>query len=319
MHNIKKYAALFSLLIISGAGIYLHSSDEHNLVNITPHIQHTNESNKKSNEESDKDQVQPNVLSTLILRKNNSPLTPKVTPLAQFNTPKSLINTDPSSLVHTDADHQLILNHDIKVLFDYFFSAQGDLSPADLHATIQQYIVQAYPQPAAQQALALLNKYVDYKQRMENFHAQSTTLQELPELNTLVTDGAGHNSTLQTIETLMQDRQDMREQVFTLAETEAMFGRDINYDQYMLTIAKLDSDLSPTERQQQITLTAEQFLTESQRKAREQTFILQNAPPNFRINDNGDCQGNDQDFNPQQVTALCDLARKRLARSKSNS
>lgn len=227
-----------------------------------------------------------------------------------INMPKSLHNTDPSSLVHVDSDNQLVLNHDIKVLFDYFFSSEGDLSPEELLASMQQYIEQAYPQPAAKQALRLLNKYLNYKQQMGYFYAQNTTLQDLPELNSL-----SNRNTLQTVETLMQDRQDMRESIFSTTETDAMFGQEINYDQYMLTIAKLDADLSPTERQQQIAQTAEQYLTAQQRESRKQTFILQSTPPNFSINNDGGCQGNDHDFTAQQVTALCKLARDRLTRS----
>ena len=235
--------------------------------------------------------------------------------------PKSLNNTDPSSLIHTDDDNQLLLNHDIKVLFDYFFSSDGDLSPEELLISMQQYIQQAYPQPAAQQALVLLAKYVDYKQQMRDFHAQNATLQDLPELDTLNYNDSNtdRSDTLQTVETLMQDRQDMREKIFSIAETDAMFGQEINYDRYMLTVAKLDADLSPTERQQQIAQTAEQYLTEAQRKARKKTFILRNSPPNFSIDGNGECQGNNQYFSTQQISALCDLARKRLARNEANS
>ena len=167
----------------------------------------------------------------------------------------------------------------------------------------------------------LLAKYVDYKQQMRDFHAQNATLQDLPELDTLNYNDSNtdRSDTLQTVETLMQDRQDMREKIFSIAETDAMFGPEINYDRYMLTIAKLDADLSPTERQQQIAQTAERYLTEAQRKARKKTFILRNSPPNFSIDGNGECQGNNQYFSTQQISALCDLARKRLVRNEANS
>jgi len=319
MQNINKSAAIISLFIIGGTGLYLYSDNTSNTDITPPHAITVGENIVA--------EAQTSFASSIILRnktthnqKNNNTTTNAV-PLAKINMPKSLNNTDPSSLLHVDNDNQLVLNHDIKVLFDYFFSSEGDLTNPELLTSMQQYILQAYPQPAAQQALALLDKYVDYKQQMQDFHAQNAALQDLPELDTLNynVSNTDRSDTLQTIETLMQDRQNMREQIFSTAEAEAMFGQEINYDQYMLSVAKLDADLSPTERQQQIAQTAERYLTETQRKARKQTFILQNSPPNFRIDGNGECQGNNHDFSQQQVTALCNLARKRLARSESNS
>ncbi|QUM83642.1 MULTISPECIES: lipase secretion chaperone [unclassified Moritella] len=313
MQNINKSAAIISLFIISGTSIYLYSDNTSN-TDITPPHTITMKENVVV-------EAKTSFASSIILRnkmtlnqKNNNTSTTSAVSFAQINMPKSLKNTDPSSLLHINNDNQLILNHDIKVLFDYFFSSEGDLTSPELLTSMQQYILQVYPQPAAQQALALLDKYVDYKQQMQDFHAQNSALQDLPELDTLT-----KSNTLQTVEALMQDRQDMREKIFSIAETDAMFGQEINYDQYMLTVAKLDADLSPTERQQQIEQTAQQYLTEAQQEARKQTFILQNTPANFRIDDRGECQGNNQDFTQQQVIALCNLARKRLARTESNS
>lgn len=325
MHNIKKSAAIISLFIISGTGIYLEGnqlssgklSSSQATHNITDNI--TDESSANNRKHITDSGQQTSFSSSITLRKKTDKTA--IDALANINMPKSLHNTNPISLVHVDSDNQLMLNHDIKALFDYFFSSEGDVSPQELLASMQQYIEQAYPQPAAQQALALLDKYVVYKQQMDDFYVQDTRLQDLPQLNTLHDDDSNtdKSNTLQTIEALMQDRQNMRENIFSTEEKYAMFGQEINYDHYMLTVAKLDADLSPTERQQQIAQTAEQFLTENQRKARQQTFILQNSPPNFRIDDNDECQGNNQDFSTQQVAALCDLARKRQARNESNS
>jgi len=323
MHNIKKSAAIISLFIISGTGIYLSANKLSENKSSGDKLTHTitdQSSSNRSEHITDMGQ-QASFISSITLRKKTNTTGTETVALADINMPKSLNNTDPSSLVHVDADNQLILNHDIKVLFDYFFSSEGDLSPAELLISMQQYIQQAYPQPAAQQALVLLTKYVDYKQQMRDFHAHNSALQDLPELDTLNYNDSNtdRSDTLQTVETLMQERQDMREKIFSIAETDAMFGQEINYDQYMLTVAKLDADLSPTERKQQIAQTAEQYLTEAQRDARKQTFILQNSPPNFSIDGNAECQGNKQDFTAQQVIALCQLAEKRLARNESNS
>jgi len=323
MHNIKKSAIILSLFIISGTGIYLSDNklygDNSPSGKSTHHV--TDESSASSHDYIIDTEQQASFTSSITLRKKTATTVAEMVPLANINMPNSLNNTDPSSLIQVDSDNQLILNHDIKVLFDYFFSSEGDLLPEELLLSMQQYIEQAYPQPAAQQALALLAKYVDYKQKMQDFHAQNSVLQDLPELDTLNYNDSNtdRSDTLQTVETLMQDRQDMREKIFSREETDAMFGKEINYDQYMLTIAKFDADLSPTERKQQIAQTAELYLTEAQQKARKQTFILQNSPPDFRIDTNGECQGHDQDFSTEQVIALCDLARKRLARNASTS
>ena len=327
MHNIKKSAAIISLFIITASGFYWsdkalfdNKSSEHRSPSDKLIHAITEPSTSNHHESATSTGQKTDFTSPIISPKKANTITAETLALANINMPISLHHTNPSSLLHVDSDNQLILNHDIKVLFDYFFSSEGDLSPDALLISMQQYIQQAYPQPAAQQALILLDKYLNYKQQMDNFYAQNSALQDLPELETLNYNGSNtdRTNTLQTIETLMQERQDMREQVFTLAETDAMFGQEISYDYYMLTVAKLDADLSPTERQQQITQTAEHYLTKTQRDARKQTFILQNSPPNFSIDNNGECQGNEKNFTAKQVVALCQLAEKRLARAEKS-
>ncbi|WP_045111717.1 hypothetical protein [Moritella viscosa] len=167
MKNINKSATIISLFIISGTSIYLYSDNTSN-TDITPPHTITMKENVVAEEKTSF------ALSIILPNKTTHNQTSNDTStlsFAQINMPKSLSNTDSSSLLHIDNDNQLILNHDIKVLFDYFFSSEGDLTSPELLTSMQQYILQVYPQPAAQQALVLLNKYVDYKQQMQDFHA----------------------------------------------------------------------------------------------------------------------------------------------------
>lgn len=231
--------------------------------------------------------------------------------VAAIQLPTSLQNTDPSALIHTDANNNLLLNRDVKMLFDYFFTSQGDITQVDLIARMKRYIRQAYPTPASQQALALLDKYLLYKQHMHSFYESNETLQSLPDIT-----AASDPDMLQAVEELMQSRRAIQHNIFSTYEVDAMFGDTQRYDQFMLEVARLDSNLSHSERQEQLQQLSYSHLSDDEYNAREQTFILINKKPEFQINESGECEGNHELFSAKQVTALCALATQRTQRAE---
>src|SRR5690554_7854100 len=76
----------------------------------------------------------------------------------------SLAGTDIDGALQADENGQLIVNLEVRDFFDYFLSTVGEVSPETAIGQIQQMARQHLPESAAQQALALLDQYLDYKQ-----------------------------------------------------------------------------------------------------------------------------------------------------------
>lgn len=76
----------------------------------------------------------------------------------------SLAGTDIDGALQADKNGQLIINLQVRDFFDYFLSAVGEVSPEVAISQIQQMAESHLPSPAADQALALLDQYLAYKQ-----------------------------------------------------------------------------------------------------------------------------------------------------------
>jgi lipase chaperone LimK len=77
---------------------------------------------------------------------------------------RSLAGTDIDGALQADGNGQLIINLQIRDFFDYFLSAVGEVPPEVAIGQIQQMAESHLPSPAADQALALLDQYLAYKQ-----------------------------------------------------------------------------------------------------------------------------------------------------------
>ncbi|MBC7194025.1 MAG: lipase chaperone [Marinobacter sp.] len=76
----------------------------------------------------------------------------------------SLAGTDIDGALQADGNGQLIINLQVRDFFDYFLSTVGEVSPEVAIGQIQQMAESHLPSPAADQALALLDQYLAYKQ-----------------------------------------------------------------------------------------------------------------------------------------------------------
>ncbi|WP_437971455.1 lipase secretion chaperone [Sorangium sp. So ce260] len=79
-------------------------------------------------------------------------------------TPTSLRGTDVDGAVLVDANGDLIVGPELLALFDYFLSATGEEPAAAIEARIVAAIRERAASPAAEQAIALLDRYLGYRE-----------------------------------------------------------------------------------------------------------------------------------------------------------
>lgn len=182
---------------------------------------------------------------------------------AQFETgiehlPASLRGTEvPDGLLEDNAGNLKIIKG-VRDLFDYFLSAGGEEPEAVTLARIKAYIHRHLSQKAAAQAVALLDTYVDYKNKLE------VEFQKTP----------GQN--LDDIRARMAVAKQLRAQMFARDVYDAFFAEDEALDEFGLErLATVqDSTLSATAKAQRIAeLKAK--LPEAQQKAMSAVEIVQ--------------------------------------------
>ncbi|TYC57202.1 lipase chaperone [Marinobacter sp. BW6] len=76
----------------------------------------------------------------------------------------SLSGTEIDGALTADASGDLIINLQVRDFFDYFLSTVGEVSPETAIQQIEAMARNHLPQPASDQALALLDEYLAYKQ-----------------------------------------------------------------------------------------------------------------------------------------------------------
>lgn len=79
--------------------------------------------------------------------------------------PRSLRNTAVDGALAVDADGRLLVTPDLRRFFEYFFIASGEEAVEQTRARIEAAIVARLDGEPAQQARALLARYLDYRER----------------------------------------------------------------------------------------------------------------------------------------------------------
>ncbi len=80
--------------------------------------------------------------------------------------PPSFAGTEVDGRFHLDADGQLLISEDIRRIFDYFLTALGEEPLRASVERLQAYIATQLQTPAREQALALLDQYLQYKREL---------------------------------------------------------------------------------------------------------------------------------------------------------
>lgn len=148
--------------------------------------------------------------------------------------PDSLQGTEVGGELEVDAQGRLKLTRGLRVLFDYFLSASGEEPAPRQRERVRAYITQRLGGHAAarEQALALFDSYLAYKQELERAlsHSRATSLADMQARLGAV--GA------------------LRARHFEPEVVAAFFGEDQAYDQYTLARFAIlnDASLSPAQK-----------------------------------------------------------------------
>ncbi|MDH4584329.1 lipase secretion chaperone [Pseudomonas sp. BN415] len=118
------------------------------------------------------------VAPTTVLVPGNSPVAPHNKPAR----PASLAGTDVDGRFHLDAAGNLLVTEDIRRIFDYFLSTQGEEPLSGSIQRLRGHITGQLDAPAEGQALALLDQYLDYKRQLVQLERDLPLLADLTAL-----------------------------------------------------------------------------------------------------------------------------------------
>jgi lipase chaperone LimK len=76
---------------------------------------------------------------------------------------ESHLGTQVDGMLEVDRNGSLLITEQIRHLFDYFYTTVGEVSFEQASANIRQHLTARLPQPALDQALAILDDYIEYK------------------------------------------------------------------------------------------------------------------------------------------------------------
>lgn len=149
----------------------------------------------------------------LAANQNQPPaLAPGVAPL-----PPSFVGTQVDGEFHVDAAGNLLISDDIRRIFDYFLSAIGEETIQASVKRLQGHITSQLQSPAREQALALLDQYLDYKKQLVQLE------RDLPQL-----------ASLDAMQQREQAVQALRASIFTAEVHQAFFSGEESYNQFTL-------------------------------------------------------------------------------------
>lgn len=103
-------------------------------------------------------------------------------PRPMLQIPASLRGTEVDGAFQVDQAGNLLITEDLRRIFDYFLSSIGEESVQHSVTRLRAYISSQLDEPAAGQALAILNQYLQYKHELITLERD---LPQLPDLNSL--------------------------------------------------------------------------------------------------------------------------------------
>lgn len=154
---------------------------------------------------------------------------------------RSLADTDIDGALKADSDDQLILDIGVRDFFDYFLSAVGEVSPEAAIGQIQSLARDYLPEPAASDAMALLDQYLAYKQ------AALQLMQT--ELDPSRQHDPGYQLT--ALGDALGELKQLRRSTFSPNAHQAFFGEEEAYSEYTLAAMSIQqrADLSDQGKQ----------------------------------------------------------------------
>lgn len=160
----------------------------------------------------------------------------------------SLAGTEIDGRLRADSDGHLIVELETKDFFDYMLSAVGEISPEQALDAIATMARNNLPEPAASEAIALLDRYLAYKR-------EALTLSQTP------LDPARQHDPAYQISQLRQalaDLKVLRRATLSPETADAFFGLEEAYGEYTLASMEI-------QQRDDLTMEAKQALIQWQR------------------------------------------------------
>lgn len=150
--------------------------------------------------------------------------------------PESLAGAMPDLTFEIDSDGNLIPNPETRNIFDFFLAGLED-EPLELVLTrLEQMLANNLGEPALGQARDLLQRYLDYRIRMDG----------LTESAQPVMTSSGFD--LAALRQRQNELTALRQGSFSASEAEAFFGLEAVQDRYMLEYLAISQDPNLSER-----------------------------------------------------------------------
>ena len=206
-------------------------------------------------------QAQKHVLAKLPVKDSENEKL-KVTGLQPV--PLSLTGTIPDGKLRWDQHNNLVINDQLRLVFDYFFSGYGEESLAVITGRIRAYLDSHLPEPAVSQARAILDDYLQLQEQLVQLKAP----------------GFKPDGKLDDIATHLQQLRDIRRTTLSPELADAFYAEEEKYDQYTLQVLGIlnDPTLSGVEKSiQGDLLTAQLPITIQQSLTTSRTLVTLNA------------------------------------------
>lgn len=160
--------------------------------------------------------------------------------------PKSLRDIEVDGQLRADANGNLILDADIRRVFDFFLNAVGEESSAQIIARLQAYIRAHLPASAARQALQILQEYLALRDAMSDAQRDAS--------GRFAADH--HSLSADTLRDRKQAIRALRSHHLSAEVDQAFYGEEDQFDDF--TLAKLalieDTSLSAAQRSEHIAM-----------------------------------------------------------------
>lgn len=154
--------------------------------------------------------------------------------------PKSLQDTQVDGEIIIDENKQLVVTSGLRRLFDYFLSAQGEQSLAQIEQNVISYITAHTPEPAASQAIGIFKNYLKYLTAVSQLDKQMGQ-----------TKSASGQFDLTAIKQQLQSAQQLQAQYFDAKTREAFFGDEAALNDYTMQVVEANQNKQLTAQQRQ--------------------------------------------------------------------
>lgn len=163
--------------------------------------------------------------------------------------PHSLHGTLMQQALHQDESGALIVTPDLKRVFNYFLSTNQEEPIELIIKRISEYLDVYLDGHGLAQALEIMNGYIQMKQALQAFENDQGKLHS----DLFPTGGNSYSlEQLAYLETMLQQRKDLREQYLPPNVAHTLYEREDAYDQFMLEKLKINGNdqLTDAEKRQ---------------------------------------------------------------------